>query len=121
MEISISTGLESLPTPRGTFQILRKLQVDICKVLFQIFLMIIMISLECLGQCILHQEEPLFMEHIGIIISVCLGVMGCVNLRPIDAEMLYNWAPIGTTVVVRINFECSFYLLKVKYFFPIFK
>jgi len=26
---------------------------------------------------------------------------GCVNLRNIDAEWLYGWAPIGTPVLVR--------------------
>lgn len=101
MEISISTGLESLPTPRGTFQIFEKTPsrymqgplpnisddyYDLPGVPWTMYF--------TSGGAAIHGAY--WHNNFGVPWS-----HGCVNLRPIDAEMLYNWAPIGTTVVVR--------------------
>ncbi len=101
MEISISTGLESLPTPRGTFQIFEKTPsrymqgplpnisddyYDLPGVPWTMYF--------TSGGAAIHGAY--WHNNFGVPWS-----HGCVNLRPIDAEMLYSWAPIGTTVIVR--------------------
>ena len=101
MELSISTGLDSLPTPRGTFQIFDKTPsrymqgplpgisddyYDLPGVPWTMYF--------TAGGAAIHGAY--WHDNFGVQWS-----HGCVNLRPEDAEILYKWAPIGTVVVVR--------------------
>ncbi len=101
MELSISTGLDSLPTPRGTFQIFEKTPsrymqgplpgisddyYDLPGVPWTMYF--------TSGGAAIHGAY--WHDNFGVQWS-----HGCVNLRPEDAEILYNWAPIGTVVIVR--------------------
>ncbi len=101
MEISISTGLDILPTPRGTFKIFDKTPsrymqgplpnisndyYDLPGVPWTMYF--------TNGGAAIHGAY--WHDNFGIPWS-----HGCVNLRPVDAEILYKWAPIGTTVIVR--------------------
>lgn len=101
MEISISTGLELTPTPRGTFTIFKKtpsryMQGPLPGVTNQ------------------YYDVPgvpwnLYFTHSGAVIHGAywhdsFGTPyshGCVNLPPEKARELYNWAELGTRVVVR--------------------
>ncbi|MEX0917909.1 MAG: L,D-transpeptidase family protein [Candidatus Paceibacterota bacterium] len=102
METSISTGLELSPTPRGTFTVFKKTPsrymqgpipgipgsdyYDLPGVPWNLYF--------TEGGAVIHGAY--WHENFGEQYS-----HGCVNLRPMDAERLYNWAPLGTTVVVR--------------------
>lgn len=101
MEEKISTGLELTPTPRGEFTIFRKtpsryMQGPIPDISNQ------------------YYDLPgvpwnLYFTHEGAVIHgaywhTSFGKEyshGCVNLPPDKAEKLYNWAKIGTKVIVR--------------------
>lgn len=101
MELSISTGLDSLPTPRGTFQIFDKtpsrymqgplpgISDDYYDLPGVPWTMYFTTSGAAIHGAYWHDNFGVQWSH------------GCVNLRPEDAERLYKWTPIGTTVVVR--------------------
>lgn len=100
METAISTGLELSPTPRGTFTVFKKIpsrymqgplpgftdQYDLPGVPWN-----------------------LYFTHEGAVIHGAYWhdsfgsrySHGCVNLSPADAKRLYEWAVLGTKVVVR--------------------
>jgi hypothetical protein len=100
METSISTGLELTPTPAGTFTIFRKtptryMQGPIPGVADQ------------------YYDMPgvpwnLYFTHGGAVIHGAYWhdsfgsrySHGCVNLAPDDAHVLYEWADLGTKVIV---------------------
>ncbi len=102
MEISISTGLELTPTPRGTFTIFKKtpsryMQGPLPGLADQ-----------------QYYDLPgvpwnLYFTHGGAVIHgaywhTSFGRRyshGCVNLSPEDARKLYYWAELGTEVIVK--------------------
>jgi lipoprotein-anchoring transpeptidase ErfK/SrfK len=101
MEEPISTGLELTPTPRGTFTVYRKTptrymqgpipgisdqEYDLPGVPWNLYF-----TLE--GGAI---HGAYWHDHFGEPWS-----HGCVNMPPPKAKELYEWAPIGTKVVVR--------------------
>jgi hypothetical protein len=102
MDIKISTGLELTPTPRGTFSIFKKTpsrymqgplpnlidkQVyDLPGVPWNLYF--------THGGAVIHGAY--WHNSFGSAYS-----HGCVNLSPEDARKLYNWAELGTTVIVR--------------------
>ena len=101
MGISISTGLELTPTPKGTFTIFKKtpsryMQGPIPNIAEQ------------------YYDMPgvpwnLYFTHGGAVVHGAywhnsFGTAyshGCVNLPPDEARKLYNWAELGTKVIVR--------------------
>ncbi len=101
MQEKISTGLDLTPTPRGTFTIFRKTPsrymqgplpgisndyYDLPGVPWNLYFT--------------HEGGAIhgtyWHDHFGIQWS-----HGCVNLPPDKAQTLYEWAPVGTTVIVR--------------------
>lgn len=101
MEISISTGLDDLPTPRGTFGVFEKtpsryMQGPLPNISDQYYdlpgvpwTMYFTKEGAAIHGAYWHSEFGSQWSH------------GCVNLRPEDAELLYNWTNIGTTVIVK--------------------
>ncbi len=101
MEVSISTGLQLTPTPRGTFTVYKKtpsryMQGPLPGISDQ------------------YYDLPgvpwnLYFTYQGGVIHGAYWhesfgkpwSHGCVNLRTVEAEELYRWAPIGTKVIVR--------------------
>ncbi|MCR4330455.1 MAG: L,D-transpeptidase family protein, partial [Patescibacteria group bacterium] len=101
MEEKISTGLELTPTPRGTFTIFKKtpsryMQGPIPNIADQ------------------YYDLPgvpwnLYFTHEGAVIHGAYWhnsfgstySHGCVNLPPDQARRLYNWADLGTRVIVK--------------------
>lgn len=102
MEISISTGLELTPTPEGTFTIFKKtpsryMQGPLPNIPgYQ------------------YYDLPgvpwnLYFTHDGAVIHGAYWhnsfgspySHGCVNLSPENANRLYTWAELGTTVIVK--------------------
>lgn len=102
MEASISTGLELTPTPRGEFSVFQKLPTRYMQ-----------------GPLPYLKDQSyydvpgvpwnLYFTEQGAVIHGAywhnsFGTPyshGCVNLPPDKAKTLYNWASIGTVVVVR--------------------
>jgi lipoprotein-anchoring transpeptidase ErfK/SrfK len=102
MEIPISTGLALTPTPRGTFTVYKKTPSRYMQG-----------PLPGLPSD-QYYDLPgvpwnLYFTQQGAVIHGAYWhnsfghpySHGCVNLLPSDAEKLYSWAPIGTTVIVR--------------------
>ncbi len=102
MSLSISTGLELTPTPRGTFTIFKKTPsrymqgplpnltdkqyYDLPGVPWNLYF--------TEGGAVIHGAY--WHESFGQTYS-----HGCVNLPPSDARTLYNWAELGTKVTVK--------------------
>jgi L,D-transpeptidase catalytic domain len=102
METAISTGLELTPTPRGTFSVFKKLPTRYMQG-----------PLPYLANS-RYFDMPgvpwnLYFTQQGAVIHGAywhnsFGAPyshGCVNLPPALAKTLYDWASIGTTVVVK--------------------
>ena len=101
MKVRISSGLEFTPTPRGRFVIFKKtpsryMQGPIPEVSDQYFdLPGVPWNLYFTQQgAVIHGAY--WHDHFGEPWS-----HGCVNLDPADAQKLYEWADIGTPVVVQ--------------------
>jgi hypothetical protein len=102
MDIDISTGLELTPTPRGTFQIFKKTPSRYMQG-----------PLPNLRDRQVYDLPGvpwnLYFTHGGAVIHGAywhnsFGEQyshGCVNLQPNLARKLYDWAPLGTTVIVK--------------------
>ncbi|HEY4527185.1 MAG TPA: L,D-transpeptidase family protein [Candidatus Paceibacterota bacterium] len=101
MQEQISTGLELTPTPRGTFRVFRKtpsryMQGPIPNISEKVF------DLPGVPWNLYFTEQGAVIhgaywhDHFGEQWS-----NGCVNLPPEKAKQLYEWADIGTIVVVR--------------------
>jgi lipoprotein-anchoring transpeptidase ErfK/SrfK len=89
---TVSTGLARTPTPKGRFRIYSKYRstamsgpgyryTNVPYVMF-------FYSGYSLHGCYWHNNFGQPMSH------------GCVNMRTGDAQWLYNWAPVGTLVVI---------------------
>lgn len=102
LEASISTGLELTPTPRGTFTIFKKTPSRYMQG-----------PLPNLADRQIYDLPGvpwnLYFTHGGAVIHgaywhTSFGSQyshGCVNLPPDVARELYNWAELGTTVIVQ--------------------
>lgn len=102
MELTISTGLKLTPTPRGTFNVFKKTPsrymqgplpnlpadqyYDLPGVPWNLYF--------THGGAVIHGAY--WHDNFGSPYS-----HGCVNLPVDEARILYNWAPLGTTVIVR--------------------
>ena len=102
MDVSISTGLELTPTPRGTFTIFKKTpsrymqgplpgladqqEYDLPGVPWNMYF--------TEGGAVIHGAY--WHNSFGSQYS-----HGCVNMEPSEAKRLYEWADVGTKVVVR--------------------
>lgn len=101
MQVSISSGLEDLPTPRGTFHIFEKtpsryMQGPLPGISDQYY------DLPGVPWTMYFTKQGAAIH--GAYWHDNFGTQwshGCVNLRPQDSELLYDWAPLGTKVVVR--------------------
>lgn len=101
MEVSISSGLDDLPTPRGRFHIFEKtpsryMQGPLPGISDQYYdllgvpwTMYFTYQGGAIHGAYWHDNFGTKWSH------------GCVNLTVADAEKLYEWADLGTTVVVR--------------------
>ena len=101
METSVSSGLEDLPTPRGTFHIYEKtpsryMQGPLPNISDQYYdlpgvpwTMYFTVGGAALHGAYWHNNFGKEWSH------------GCVNLPTLDAKKLYDWAPMGTTVIVK--------------------
>ena len=100
METYISSGLDDLPTPRGTFHIFEKtpsryMQGPLPGISDQYY------DLPGVPWTMYFTKEGAAIH--GAYWHNNFGIQwshGCVNLKPEEAERLYKWADIGTTVVV---------------------
>jgi len=101
MEETISTGIELTPTPRGTFTIFKKTPSRYMQGPLP-------------GISSKYYDLPgvpwnLYFTHQGAVIHGAYWhdkfgerwSSGCVNVDTKKAELLYHWADIGTTVIVR--------------------
>ena len=102
MDVSISTGLELTPTPRGTFTIFKKTpsrymqgplpgladqqEYDLPGVPWNMYF--------TEGGAVIHGAY--WHNSFGSQYS-----HGCVNMEPSEAKRLYEWAALGTRVIVR--------------------
>ncbi len=102
MEISISTGLQLTPTPRGSFTVFKKTPsrymqgplpglasdqyYDLPGVPWNLYF--------TEGGAVIHGAY--WHDSFGSPYS-----HGCVNVSPDEARELYNWTPLGTKVIVR--------------------
>jgi hypothetical protein len=101
METYISSGLDDLPTPRGTFHIFEKtpsryMQGPLPGISDQYY------DLPGVPWTMYFTNEGAAIH--GAYWHNSFGTQwshGCVNLSPEDAERMYLWADIGTTVVVK--------------------
>lgn len=101
MEVSVSTGLDDLPTPRGTFHIYEKtpsryMQGPLPGISDQYYdlpgvpwTMYFTYQGGAIHGAYWHDKFGSQWSH------------GCVNLIPTDSEKLYEWADLGTVVIVR--------------------
>ncbi len=102
MEVPISTGLEFTPTPRGTFSIYKKtpsryMQGPLPNLVDQQYYDLPGVPWNLYftqGGAVIHGAY--WHNSFGTPYS-----HGCVNLLPDNARKLYNWAVLGTKVVVR--------------------
>lgn len=90
---TVSTGLARTPTPKGTFRIYSKLRSGTMAGpgyrLPNVPYIMNFYRGYAMHGTYWHNNFGQPMSH------------GCVNMRISDAEWLYNWAPIGTLVVIR--------------------
>lgn len=101
MEIPISTGLELTPTPRGTFHIFKKtpsryMQGPLPGLIDQDIYDLPGVPWNLYftdGGAVIHGAY--WHNSFGSPYS-----HGCVNLSPLNAQKLYEWAELGTKVVV---------------------
>ena len=103
----ISTGKPSTPTPRGEFLIHRKQELRISSQAVP-YRMPRYMSFTKNGAYGLHalpylgrikEQSPYWQEaldHIGIPVS-----HGCIRFLPDEVEEIYEWAEVGTTVVIQ--------------------
>lgn len=101
MEVLVSTGLDDLPTPRGNFNIFEKtpsryMQGPLPGISEQYYdlpgvpwTMYFTYQGGAIHGAYWHDKFGSQWSH------------GCVNLVPTDSEKLYDWADLGTTVIVR--------------------
>lgn len=101
METYISTGLEDLPTPKGTFQIFEKtpsrymqgplpgISDDVYDLPGVPWTMYFTKEGAAIHGAYWHDKFGEKWSH------------GCVNLLPSEAEILYKWAELGTLVIVK--------------------
>lgn len=102
MEIPISTGLELTPTPRGEFTIFKKtpsryMQGPLPNLVDQQYYDLPGVPWNLYftkGGAVIHGAY--WHDSFGSAYS-----HGCVNVRPSNAKKLYNWAELGTKVIVR--------------------
>lgn len=102
MEIDISTGLELTPTPRGEFTIFKKtpsryMQGPLPNLIDQQYYDLPGVPWNLYftqGGAVIHGAY--WHDSFGSAYS-----HGCVNLAPSNARTLYNWAELGTKVLVR--------------------
>lgn len=102
METTISTGLDFTPTPRGTFMIFKKtpsryMQGPLPYLVDQQYY-----DLPGVPWNLYFTEQGAVIH--GAYWHDKFGKQyshGCVNLIPTEAEALYKWAELGTTVVVQ--------------------
>ena len=101
MKEPISTGLEFTPTPRGVFSVFKKtparyMQGPVANVSDQVY------DLPGVPWDLYFTEDGAVIhgaywhDHFGVPWS-----HGCVNLSPQKAKKLYNWAVVGTKVIVQ--------------------
>lgn len=101
MQVSISSGLDDLPTPRGTFHIFEKtpsryMQGPLPGISDQYY------DLPGVPWTMYFTKQGAAIH--GAYWHDNFGTQwshGCVNLRPEDSERLYYWAELGTKVIVR--------------------
>ncbi len=102
METDISTGLELSPTPRGTFTVFKKtpsryMQGPIPGIVGSDYYDLPGVPWNLYfteGGAVIHGAY--WHDSFGSRYS-----HGCVNLPPEEAKKLYEWTPLGTTVIVR--------------------
>lgn len=102
MEVDVSTGLKTTPTPSGTFDVFKKMPsrymqgplpnvpgnqyYDLPGVPWNLYF--------TQGGAVIHGAY--WHDSFGSRYS-----HGCVNLRPVDAKKLYMWADLGTVVDIK--------------------
>jgi lipoprotein-anchoring transpeptidase ErfK/SrfK len=102
MKESISTGLAFSPTPRGTFTIFKKLPSRYMQGPLQYLAFSKYYDLPGVPWNLYFTEQGAVVH--GTYWHDSFGQpysSGCVNVDPALAKRLYDWAPIGTKVVVQ--------------------
>lgn len=102
MESDVSTGLELTPTPRGTFSIFKKLPSRYMQGPLPYLENSKYYDLPGVPWNLYFTEQGAIIH--GAYWHTSFGSPyshGCVNLLPAEAEKLYAWASLGTTVVVQ--------------------
>ncbi|MCA9355478.1 L,D-transpeptidase family protein [Candidatus Kaiserbacteria bacterium] len=102
LELDISTGLELTPTPRGTFKIFKKtpsryMQGPLPHLVDQSYYDLPGVPWNLYfteGGAVIHGAY--WHDSFGSRYS-----HGCVNVEPGSAKKLYQWADLGTTVIVK--------------------
>jgi lipoprotein-anchoring transpeptidase ErfK/SrfK len=97
LNVLISSGIPMFPTPTGTFHIYGKSRVTEMKgelgTPFAYDLPNVQWVSWWLGSYSIHGTY--WHHNFGHVMS-----HGCVNATNADAQFIYNWAPVGTAVVV---------------------
>lgn len=102
MEIKISTGLELTPTPRGIFTVFKKTPSRYMQGPLPIIAPDQYYDLPGVPWNLYFTEEGAVIH--GAYWHDSFGSPyshGCVNVLPNEARVLYDWAPLGTKVIVR--------------------
>lgn len=101
-DFAISTGLELSPTPRGEFTIFRKTPTRYMQGPLPYLPVSKYYDLPGVPWNLYFTEQGAVIH--GTYWHDSFGApysSGCVNVRPAEAEELYRWADLGTTVIVR--------------------
>ncbi len=102
MEQSISTGIELTPTPRGIFTIFKKTPSRYMQGPLDYLAMSKYYDLPGVPWNLYFTEQGAVIH--GAYWHNSFGKKyssGCVNVHPLEARKLYEWADLGTTVIVR--------------------
>jgi lipoprotein-anchoring transpeptidase ErfK/SrfK len=102
LEVDISTGLELTPTPRGTFTIFKKTPSRYMQGPLPYLAQQKYYDLPGVPWNLYFTEEGAVIH--GAYWHNSFGSRyssGCVNVDPAIAYALYNWAELGTTVIVK--------------------
>jgi hypothetical protein len=102
MEEFISTGIELTPTPRGTFTVFRKTPTRYMQGPLPYLAISKYYDLPGVPWNLYFTEQGAVIH--GAYWHDSFGQQyssGCVNVQPLTAQKLYQWAEVGTTVIVQ--------------------
>lgn len=84
----VSTGLPSMPTKTGNYSVLRKIPNKAYNTLKNVHWNLLIYPAHFIHEAYWHNKFGTQQSH------------GCINMRLADSKIVYDWAPIGTPVLI---------------------